>query len=232
MLLAYLDESYDRRHYWITALVCPDTTLKPIIQSLDDTLAVGEYPLHSRTELHGRDLFHGEKDFVRLHGQPRRRIKLYGEALDAIAKEPSVQIFIRGIDRAAQRARYTTPHHPHDVVLGHLLERIDEYAATENQPLLVIADEIQDAKHHRASLWQYQNSGTWGYRSRVLNQVVDTIHFSPSNSSRLLQAADLVSFLNYRIKSGLDTDSRAVKANAGLWARVAPQVRHCYCWVP
>jgi hypothetical protein len=206
--------------------------LKPIIRSIDDAIGIGEYPLNPRTELHGRDLFHGVKDFARLHREPRRRIKLYGDALQAIAKQPSVQIFIRGINRDAQRKRYSTVHHPHDVVLGHLLERIDEYAESQDQPLLVIADEVQDAKHHRSSLWEYQNSGTWGYRSRVLKQVVDTIHFSPSNSSRLLQAADLVSFLHHRITSGVETDQRAVKANASLWARVSPQVRHCSCWVP
>jgi hypothetical protein len=180
MLLAYLDESYDKSRYWITALVCPETTLIPVTNGIDEAYRKGPYPTPAQTELHGHDLFHGEKDFERLHPYPRRRIKWYADALQAVGDEPTVRIFIRGVNRPRLVQRYGDfAHHPHEVVLSHLLERIDEYAAKIGQPLLVIADEHQDAKNHRASLWEYQRSGTWGYRARKLRQVVDTIHYSP-----------------------------------------------------
>jgi hypothetical protein len=235
VLLAYLDESYDRNYYWITALVCPEGTLAPVTRGLDEAYWKGAYSTDSLVELHGHDLFHGEKDFWRLKGQPRLRIKWYADALRVIASQPTIRIFIRGVDRKRLEARYgVNAHHPHEVVLPHLLERIDAYADADaiDQPLLVIADELQDAKRHRDSLWRYQRSGTWGYRSRVLKRVVDTMHFSPSSSSRLLQAADLVSFLHHRISSRLDTDPRARKANATLWAHIQPQVQHRDYWIP
>jgi hypothetical protein len=65
MLLAYLDESYDKNYYWITALVCHETALIPITRGLDEAYWKGPYPVPPRTELHGHDLFHGEKDFSR-----------------------------------------------------------------------------------------------------------------------------------------------------------------------
>jgi hypothetical protein len=233
VLLAYLDESYDQTYYWITALVCHETALIPITRGLDEAYWKGDYPAHPQTELHGHDLFHGKNAFERLHTQHRRRIKWYADALQVIGDQPNVRIIIRGVHRKRLVNRYGhNAHPPHDVVLGHLLERVDEYAENQGQPLLVIADEHQDAKRHRSSLWEYQHSGTWGYRSRVLKQVVDTMHYSPSSSSRLLQAADLVSFLHKRIKSGADTDQRAIRANASLWGRIQPQIHHCFCWHP
>lgn len=232
MLLAYLDESYDSSRYWITALVCPDRSIKSLVEALDSVMGFGDYPLDPRTELHGYDLFHGEKDFERLKSQPRRRIKIYGDALQAIASQPDAQLFIRGIDRIAQQKRYTTVQHPHRVVLTHLLEQIDLYAAAQGEYLLVIADEVEGAATHRSSLWDYQHQGTWGYKARVLTQIADTIHFTPSNWSRPIQAADLVSFLNYRICSGIEKDPRAIAASSLLWNRIKPQVRHQYCWVP
>ncbi|KZS65576.1 DUF3800 domain-containing protein [Mycobacterium pseudokansasii] len=233
MLLAYLDESYDQTFYWITAVVCHETALIPITQGLDEAYWKGGYPAYPGTELHGHDLFHGKNDFERLHDQPRRRIKWYADALQVIGDQPNVGIIIRGVHRQRLLNRYGhNAHPPHDVVLEHLLERVDEYAEKQGQPLLVIADEHQDAKRHRSSLWDYQRSGTWGYRSRVLKRVVDTMHYSPSGSSRLLQAADLISFLHHRISSGTDTDQRAVNANNGLWARIQPLVQHAGCWHP
>ena len=45
MLLAYLDESYDEKYYWITALVCHETALTPIARGLDEAYWKGDYPI-------------------------------------------------------------------------------------------------------------------------------------------------------------------------------------------
>src|ERR1700678_321438 len=52
---------------------------------------------------------------------------------------------------------------------------------------------------HRRGLWRYQRSATWGYRSRQITRVADTLHFAPSSSSRLVQAGDLARVLARRI---------------------------------
>jgi Protein of unknown function (DUF3800) len=117
-------------------------------------------------------------------------------------------------------------------VLQHLLERIDEYAEGQGQPALVIADEIAEAKEYRRDLWMYQRSSTPGWRARKLTNIVDTIHFAPSSSSRLVQAADLIAYLHGRMTCGGDRDDRAIRANNALWARIAPRVHHCDWWRP
>ena len=88
--------------------------------------------------------------------------------------------------------RYVYPEHPHSVVLMHLLERLDDYAAGEDELVLVIADEVDRADEYRRNLWVFQRASTTGYRSRQLKSILDTIHFAPSNASRLVQAADLI----------------------------------------
>jgi hypothetical protein len=62
--------------------------------------------------------------------------------------------------------------------------------------------------------------------------VIDTIHFAPSTSSRLLQAADLIAYLWHRMDSRVDQDERAIKANTGLWNLVQGKVSHAWTWHP
>lgn len=236
MLLAYVDESHDAVRYWIAALVVPDAVARPLTHALDDVVAkaAASYDgIAPTTELHGHPLFHGKDDWAPLSPKPRARIGIYHQAFDAIAAH-DVKIFIRGVDRARLRARYTNPDHPHAVCLQHLLERIDEYAADPavNQFALVIADEVDDAAEYRRDLWRFQRLGTTGWRARQITQIVDTMHFVPSHASRLVQAADLIAFLHRRISSEVEKDQRAKEANAAMWDRLAARVEHAYCWRP
>jgi hypothetical protein len=120
--------------------------------------------------------------------------------------------------------------------LWHLIERCDEYLEAVGDLGLMIADEPGQADQqpqYRADLREFQSLGTKGYRSRVITQIVDTIHFAPSTASRLVQTIDLIAFLYHRIKTASDTtDPREVQANSRLWHRVKPRVAHDLCWWP
>ena len=74
---------------------------------------------------------------------------------------------------------------------------------------LVIADEVDSQARHRADLSSYREVGTTGYRHRKLTRIVDTLHFAPSHASRLVQAADVITFL-YRASIHPPRDRRAV----------------------
>jgi hypothetical protein len=126
--------------------------------------------------------------------------------------------------------------HPHAITLWHLIERCDEHLEATGDLGLMIADEPGQADQqpeYRADLREFQSLGTRGYRSRVITQIVDTIHFAPSTASRLVQAIDLIVFLYHRIKvTSADADPREVRANMRLWQRVEPRVVHVNCWSP
>jgi hypothetical protein len=143
-----------------------------------------------------------------------------------------VKIILRGVDVERLRQRYARPEDPHTVVLGHLLERISECAERHDEYALVIADEVDEQARHRSDLSIYRMTGTGGYRSSRLPRIVDTLHFAPSQASRLVQAADMIVFLHRRMELHRTGDKRALRANHALWARVEPRVVHRHCWQP
>jgi len=160
-----------------------------------------------------------------------RRSYRSSRPFQAIA-DHDVTVIIRSVDIAGLDRRYPAHDHPHSVVLAHLIERVDEYAASVDERTIVIADEVDSQDSYRRDLWRYQRSQTWGYRARKIERVLDTIHFAPSSSSRLVQAADLIAYMARRIETHVETDERAKKANAALWARIQPRIHHSWCWWP
>lgn len=236
MLLAYVDESHNKSIYWLVGLVCPEHTITSLTNALDTVArkaAEAYVGVRERAELHGHDVFHGKGDWSALEKMPRARIGVYNAAFGAIA-DHDVDILLRGVNTERLRHRYGYSRHPHDVTLEHLLERLDENAALrhDGQPMLVIADEIDRSDIHRGNLWRFQRGATSGYRSRQLTHIVDTMHFVPSDASRLVQAADLIVFLKRRRHADLDTDPRATRANERLWQRIQPRIVHEHCWRP
>ncbi|WP_305785827.1 DUF3800 domain-containing protein [Symbioplanes lichenis] len=231
MLLAYLDESYSKDWYFMAALLCDGAGAQALSKALDEIVekAVAAHGVAEDAELHGYELFQGEGWWRGV--PPRARIGVYNRAFQAIADHGNALI-LRGMDSAGQRQRYAVVKPPHTVVLGHLLERIDDYCRSQNQHVLAIADEVGEQSVHRQDVAHYRKHRTGGYRSRRLTQVVDTLHFAPSDASRLIQAIDLVTFLYRRIETHTESDERAKRANQALWARIEPLIVHRLCWYP
>ena len=233
MLLTYLDESYTQDRFYIAALGCPDEVAIPLAADLDQVVqdAATAYAISPTAELHGHALFQGRDDWKDLAPAIRARIGIYDKAMAAVGRY-GVKIFLCGVDIPALRRRYSYPKPPHSVVLQHVLERVNEYARTTPERVLFIADEVDEADSHRQALIEYRKYGTPGYLPSTLGQVVDTIHFVPSHTSRLLQAADLIAFLHRRRETHTETDQRAQRANDRIWQHIAPRIVHQRLWVP
>ena len=152
MQLAYLDESYNSAYYWMVAVLVDCDRAKDLEDSLNESIRsscgkhLGWVP--AGIEYHGYELFHGEKEWAPLKSKPRARISIYADALRALAAG-GVQVILRGVDRKAHAARYSDPWGAHEVVLWHLMERIELFAAQAGPPVLVIADEIADPDLYR-----------------------------------------------------------------------------------
>jgi hypothetical protein len=233
VLLTYVDESYTSSRYYIAALMVPEYEAKSLSEALDNVMAKVErdFEIPRETELHGHELINGKGAWSPLAHMVRARIGVYDDAMEAIGSH-TVSIILRGMDVDRQKARYSAPDPPHEVVLGHLIERVDEHAERAGELTIMIADEISDSERHQRKLWQYQRFSTDGYRARKITQFVDTIHFVPSRSSRLLQAADLVAHLHRRRETHTETNEKSRLARERMWSHVAPRVRHSLCWYP
>jgi Protein of unknown function (DUF3800) len=221
----------------MAAVVVQDTEVQPLTHALDAVIRNASSRhnlwLPITTELHGYPIFHGKGEWSVLAGMARAQIGVYRETFSAIA-DHGAHIILRGVNKPGHEARkYADPWHPHKIVLQYVLEDVDQLAEREQQPALVIADEIDGAVGYRRSLWEYQRFPTDGWRSRTLTHIVDTLHFAPSNASRLVQAADMVAYLWARIDSCADKENeRAAKANRDLWDLVDGRVYSRNCWYP
>lgn len=233
MLLTYVDESHSKDVYYVCGLAVHHESIRGLESGLATAVDDASWEFtgfSSRAALHGHPLFHGNGDWERL--QPRQRIAIYHRAFQVIA-DHDVKIFLRGVNRKKLVERYAgRAKDPHDVCLQHLLERVNSYAQRTDQVAMIIADELHEHDRRRRDLSDFKDYGTPGYLSSTLPRIVDTIHFAPSHHSRLIQASDLIAFLHHRIKTGADTDDRAVRANTSLWSRIEAKVEHDWTWTP
>lgn len=115
--------------------------------------------------------------------------------------------------------------------LLHLLEKLDHYADRRGQDLIVVADEHHTARAAQEALRGTRSRAVWGYRGQP-RRIVDTVYFVSSEMSRLVQAADLVAFLDQRVADVVETDKRAARANEELWSVIAPSMRKERIWKP
>jgi hypothetical protein len=233
MLLAYLDESYDKAEYWLTALVVPSDSALQLQNDLDGVVndaTMSGYNLPPDAELHGHQLVHGKGDWESMAAMVRARIQIYAKALRAIAACDGAEIAMRGIDIKRLNDRYTDPWHPHRVAIDFMAQSLNALSKRRDTHFLAIADEIEQADTLRASYWAFQRYGTLSYWSGAIDRAVDALHFAPSKHSRLLQAADLVSYLHFRMRRSGVTDPRAIKANRDLWDIIAAKRKVWQIW--
>ena len=230
MLLTYVDESYTDGWFAMAALLVDGPEAVTVTDELDRVAtAAAAYGLGAGVELHGHEIFHGGGAWK---GVPvRARVGVFDDVVEAIAAR-DVRVIARAMDVVGRRARYRVPDPAHTVVLQHLLERVDECATSLGDYALVIADEVDGQARHRADLSSYREVGTTGYRHRKLTRIVDTLHFDPSHASRLVQAADVITFLYRRVFTHRETDERSRKAKIAMWNRLRPRVHHELCWFP
>lgn len=231
-MIAFLDESYNEQRYWVAAVLCRKADVEQISVSLDGVCARAHesFGVNKNAELHGHSLFHQLDEWTGL--QPRQRIAVYADALKALVAS-DIEIFVRGVHVPRLRRRYAYPDHPHSVAFSHLVERLDERAESTygGARISLLADEVYGADQYQRELWHFQEHATKGYRERQI-VCVDDIEFARSHEHRLLQAVDLVAFLNQRIHERQGQVEKQDRVNAALWATVQPRVIHRDFWYP
>jgi len=119
MLLAYVDESYDRDFYYIAAAIAPQDVWDELESALDQIRArtAEQHGLPADVELHAHEIMGGEGDWRPLRGKHREAAGIYPAALTA-ARDAGVKYVFRGVDIGRLNARYKYPDQPHGVVFG------------------------------------------------------------------------------------------------------------------
>lgn len=226
MLYAFIDESErNEAFYFLSAVVCTSDQAHNLSMKLHRVMAkhAKSNPLLSvKDELHASAMMRAEEMPWR-KVPPRLRIAIYGDALDAI-RESGCRVYIEGVNVAAQKARgYRRITPARELALGHLLERINECGrGFNNKPVTVIADEHHTKEISRSNFSNYQLFGTPGYRSSTLDLIQSPLQFKASHLTRMLQAADLVTYIYNRHVTIEPENQRTKRAQLDLWKRIEP----------
>lgn len=232
MYLAYVDESFNKKLFYMAALIATPEQVQSLTDELDEyVLELSErYPtIAAREELHGHEIFHGKSGWQRLY--PRQQVRVFMDVFDIIA-DSGVKIAVRGLDIEAQKQKYRDPYPPYTVVLTKILEKVQSLSKAADSLALVICDEYHEDDRHRKLLANYRQWSTPTSTSMKLDRIIDTIHFTPSHESRMIQATDMVAFIRLRRSIASGRDSREVAAMTKLWDKIAKCVVVDYVWRP
>lgn len=150
--------------------------------------------------------------------------------LKKMLKYNGVKFIFRGVDVKKLKKRYKYPELPHALVLGHTLERINDYAESLNLPdnsVIVSCDEVGTQIEHQTAFVNAKVFGTPCYRSSTFNCISEPLNFLNSPSVRAVQAADLAVYL-YRSILTLPREkhSAAQKSRDNLWRQIEPYIVH------
>src|SRR5699024_6023699 len=190
--MAYIDETYEKNiEHSLIALLVPAEQIGPLEKALDAVVskAVSQHPeVPANAELHGYELNGGSEDWAALKKSPRARIRIYREALAAIAGIEGLAVC-----RGAVDLKHRAPNDPHKWALTISLERVDAFAQKDDERVIGICDDIGNKLVYQRYFQECRANGTPGYYPKKLESFTDGLHFTPSCFSRPVQAVDMLS---------------------------------------
>lgn len=235
MFYAYLDESYTEERYYIAAAIGDRAGWDCLSSRFADIRERNhqEHGLPLDIEFHADELMNGRKLWSPLRGRHLEAAGIYAAVLDAAAA-CGIRFMLRGLDIPRLHARYSYPQQPHAIVLGHLLERLNErsHAFHSGALVTVVADEIATQSQHLRQFEGYQRWGTPGYRSSTLAHIASSISFAPSHTVDGLQLADFAAYLHRRRSTHTEHHPSARRAMSRLSAKLDALPVHTHTWHP
>lgn len=235
VLYAFLDESYQRDHYYVGGVLATSQQLAVLENSLEDWRSeelVTKYGIDPDTEFHGHRLMQGRDPWQCLHGQVHEAVWVYREFLKRVVASGAL-VYMEGVDVARLNARYRYPDPPYEIALRHLLEKVNAQADLMKDEVYVVADNIEDQALYSAAIEGYTRTGTPGYKSSTLQRIQQPIRFRDSHTEMGLQAADMVVYLMRRfLEPEAGQHARAKRAARSLYGTLLPAVVSCRKWRP
>jgi hypothetical protein len=192
VLVAYFDEvKYQKGRspfYWLGAVVADADLIKDLERQVNDLAldVFGMRTLTKETEFHASDILSGNKqfkgwDWAKRIDTLKRLITIFGTAQDlgkVYVKMDVEKMWSSDVE---------------DMAFMFLVERVDLYLRRQQLPGMLIGDRENEtiAGKFAEKLSQYRTAGTDYEFGHELKRLLDTVHFTHSHHSRMLQLADL-----------------------------------------
>lgn len=200
MLVAYIDESYDNREYvgyWMTAVIVREKALATYWEAL---LAIANGPgLALDTELHGSDLFHGDKAFKGM--SPNDRIAVYRRGLEVV-REHALCVLVAAHIPDSEGAPSLMDWRMS--VLSKLVPEIERVARAQSEFVVLVCDEEHSTTSRVVQLL-HDGKASYGVHG---TPILETAMFCRSQHSPGVWPADLAAFLERRIDLGYGDDAK------------------------
>lgn len=196
MLIAYFDEVKHQKgrapFYWLCAVVASPELIWKLEKELNDLAeeVFGSRNLTRDTEFHAADILSGNQHFKGWELERRvdtlkRLITIFGTA------EGLGKVYVK------MDVRKMVSSDIEGMAFMFLVERIDRYLRGQKAPGMLIGDRESESVSglFAESLSRYRTGGTKYFFGTELTHLLDTVHFTHSHHSRMLQLADLHAWL-------------------------------------
>lgn len=226
MYFAYMDESGNsgtksdpnQPIHLLGCLLVEENRIRPFEEALH-AIAVKHFSGQAgEIEFKGAELFAGSGAFKSL--SPVVRIEIARSILEATVSYATAWGYT-GIIKSRSYAN----DHPHRICFSLLLEGLQDYLAALGGLGLIVADEYNEISRTIIhDLHRIKTQGTfWGYKRIVATNIVDSVHFVQSRDNRIIQAADLVTYITLKQK-------RIVDAKIAAWLELPNPRQNWTAW--
>lgn len=180
-------------------------------------------------ECKGSDMFRGEGPCAAM--SPTDRLALYEDLLKLIPAH-NIEIIWHGIDKPRLAKRYANPMHPHKLAFLFFAEDAQRLLDARKEFGLLVSDEEKSVEQQVIEdLPRYKQLGTlFGYKPVDLTRIVDNVHWVRSHHSRLLQLADICTYLCQRNQRDANKKTPSALGVQRLWGMISPQVWRGRIW--
>lgn len=233
MLKLFIDESYQRDHYYVAGVLADEKQERALVERLNHLSHQAQARNHWKRppEFHGHALMNGLEDWTDLRSHFGACVTIYQSVMHAV-QNSGAKVFLEGVDVKRLNARYRYPESPHEITLRHLLERVNEFCAENGQRCQVVADTVPGHEEFNRNIQRFSDIETPGFRGQRLLCIEGDIEFIDSRLSRGVQAADMVAYILRRSREEQHGSKSAKRVTRRLVKALGPALVHERKWIP
>lgn len=205
MLITYFDEVKfepgKQPYYWLGALTVSAAAIRRLEQQVSELSkeCFRNAALGKDTEFHACDVFHRKHNFKKWNDLAKRLEVLQRLATILDSETELAKIYVR-----LDPSNMLSTDDMEGKAFMFLVERVESYLRAKQAPGILIGDRESEtvANVFTENLSRYRRDGTSYYFGVELRQLIDTVHFTSSHHSRMLQLADLYVWLLQLCRAG------------------------------
>jgi hypothetical protein len=217
MLIAYFDEvkyEPDRQpYYWLGAIIADAESIWRLENAVAELSmeCFGTPTMSRETEFHACELFHRKRNF-KGWSDVKKRIGVLEKLLEILDSVELGKVEIRVEPQKMVKSDFE------EMAFVFLVEKVESYLHQAKSP------GIQVSKKFSEMLSQCRAEGTPYQFGKSLKYLIDTVHFTNSHHSRMLQLADLYVWISQLCTVGDDKRSpqaeliQFVRDKTNIWS--------------